>query len=78
MMDVKEKLAVFNLSNEGFVDLGFYQYGWSSASPCTLACPHARTIICSTMISGTGRLQSTDSQGVTTEYQILVRAGILI
>ena len=68
MMDAKEKNWLFSIfPNEGFVDLGLYQYGWEQCEPLHSYGPHARNhYLFHYVISGTGRLQSTDSQGVTT------------
>lgn len=80
MMDAKEKNWLFSIfPNEGFVDLGLYQYGWEQCEPLHSYGPHARNhYLFHYVISGTGRLQSTDSQGVTTEYQIRSGQGFLI
>ena len=76
----QEKNLLFSIfPNERFVDLGLYQYGWEQCEPLHSYGPYARNhYLFHYVISGTGTLQSTDSAGVTTTYQIRSGQGFLI
>lgn len=65
--------------NERFVDLGLYQFGWEQCAPLHSFGPYARNhYLFHYVIAGAGTLQSTDSQGETTEYRIKSGQGFLI
>lgn len=65
--------------NELFVDLGLYQYGWQRCGPLHSYGPSVRNhYLFHYIISGTGTLSSTDSKGITNEYQIKSGQGFLI
>lgn len=65
--------------NERFVDLGLYQYGWEQCGSLHSYGPSARNhYLFHYVISGTGTLQSTDSGGSTTTYQIQSGQGFLV
>ncbi len=65
--------------NERFVDLGLYQYGWEECKPLHSYGPYARNhYLFHYVISGTGILESTDSNGVTSTYKIKSGEGFMI
>lgn len=65
--------------NERFVDLGLYQFGRENCEPLHSYGPYARNhYLFHYIISGTGFLNSTDSHGVTTKYQVYSGQGFLI
>lgn len=65
--------------NERFVDLGLYQYGWEECAPLHSYGPYARNhYLFHYVISGTGTLQSTGSNGVTATYKIKSGEGFMI
>lgn len=65
--------------NERFVDLSLYQYGWEHCDPLHSFGPYARNhYLFHYVISGTGKLASNDSKGVTHHYQIRSGQGFLI
>lgn len=72
--------ALFSIfPNERFVDLGLYQYGWESCDPLHSYGPFVRNhYLFHYVISGTGTLQSTNSNGITNIYQIKSGQGFLI
>lgn len=77
MEDTNLLFSIF--PNERFVDLGLYQYGWEQCDPLHSYGPFARNhYLFHYVISGTGTLQSTNSAGVTIDYQIRSGQGFLI
>lgn len=65
--------------NERFVDLGLYQYGWEQCDSLHSYGPYIRNhYLFHYVIAGTGTLISTDSKGITHEYQIKSGQGFLI
>lgn len=78
-MDKDNNLLFSIFPNERFVDLGLYQYGWEQCEPLHSYGPYARNhYLFHYVISGTGTLQSTDSNGSTATYQIRSGQGFLI
>lgn len=71
---------LFNIfPNERFVDLSLYQYGWEQCDPLHSYGPYIRNhYLFHYIISGSGKLLSTDSKGFTQEYQIRSGQGFLI
>lgn len=71
---------IFNIfPNERFVDLSLYQYGWERCEPLHSYGPFARNhYLFHYIISGTGTLSSTNSNGITQEYQVKSGQGFLI
>ncbi|MDD3140483.1 MAG: AraC family transcriptional regulator [Lachnospiraceae bacterium] len=71
---------LFNIfPNERFVDLGLYQYGWERCEPLHSYGPFARNhYLFHYIISGTGTLTSTNSKGISQEYQVKSGQGFLI
>lgn len=65
--------------SENFVDLGLYQFGREQCTPSHLYGPAARNhYLFHYVLSGTGRLMSNDSKGVTHEFSIKSGQGFMI
>lgn len=65
--------------NEQFVDLGLYQFGWEQCDPLHSYGPYARNhYLFHYVISGAGTLQSTGTDGQTTQYKIKSGEGFMI
>lgn len=77
MQDENILFSIF--PNEHFVDLGLYQYGWEHCEPLHSYGPFARNhYLFHYVISGTGILSSTNSNGITNNYQIKSGQGFII
>lgn len=71
---------LFNVfPNKVFVDLNLYQYGWQRCTPLHSYGPSVRNhYLFHYVISGAGTLSSTNSKGITVDYQIKSGQGFLI
>ncbi|HEX3023504.1 MAG TPA: AraC family transcriptional regulator [Lachnospiraceae bacterium] len=71
---------IYNIfPNESFVDFNLYQYGWEQCDPLHSYGPSIRNhYLFHYVISGRGKLISTDSKGIAHEYQIKSGQGFLI
>lgn len=74
------KNLIFSIfPNETFVDLCLYQYGWEKCKPSHSFGPAARNhYLFHYVISGTGKLEITNSQGETVSYQIRSGEGFML
>ena len=65
--------------SENFVDLGLYQFGWERCKPAHSFGPAARNhYLFHYIMSGTGRLMTTDENGQTQSFSIKSRQGFMI
>ena len=65
--------------SENFVDLGLYQFGWERCKPAHSFGPAARNhYLFHYIMSGTGRLITTDENGQTQSFSIKSRQGFMI
>ena len=65
--------------NENFLDLRLYQYGWEQCAPLHSYGPYVRNhYLFHYVISGRGRLDSTDRSGVSRRYFLSGGQGFLI
>ena len=65
--------------SENFVDLGLYQFGWEKCKPAHSFGPAARNhYLFHYIMSGTGRLMTTDENGQTQSFSIKSRQGFMI
>ena len=76
----KMKDLIFSVfPSENFVDLGLYQFGWERCKPAHSFCPAARNhYLFHYIMSGTGRLITTDENGQTQSFSIKSRQGFMI
>lgn len=66
-------------SNERFVDLGLYQYGWEQCEPLHSYGPYVRNhYLFHYVISGTGTLTATDFNGESHTYRLKSGEGFMI
>lgn len=65
--------------NENFLDLRLYQYGWEQCAPLHSFGPYIRNhYLFHYVISGRGRLDSTDQDGVRRDYDLGPDQGFMI
>ena len=76
----KMKDLIFSVfPSENFVDLGLYQFGWERCKPAHSFGPAARNhYLFHYIMSGTGRLMTTDENGQTQSFSIKSRQGFMI
>lgn len=66
-------------TNQNFVDLGLFQFGWERCTPAHSFGPAARNhYLFHYILSGTGTLMADDSKGVTQTYSIKSMQGFMI
>lgn len=66
-------------TNQNFVDLGLFQFGWERCAPAHSFGPAARNhYLFHYILSGTGTLMADDSKGVTQTYSIKSMQGFMI
>lgn len=65
--------------SENFIDLSLYQYGWEKCDPLHSFGPAIRNhYLFHYIISGKGRLESTNSSGIEHHYELSANQGFLI